>query len=140
MTVGCVHDDGVAQYARGEFLDERRNCVRLSLICLLDLSRRLPDHLVEHGSAGIESGDSHGAVRLYGRCARGERLVGHVTQGHWKTVTFVATLRRWAMRAPQTIDGSRSERNGLCRTVSRSDAQTQAYSDDRQPSGAQGHR
>ena len=44
MTVRCVHD-GVTQYARGEFLDERRNCVRLSLICLLDLSRRLPDHL-----------------------------------------------------------------------------------------------
>jgi transposase len=27
-------------------------------------------------------------VRLYGRCARGERLVGHVPQGHWKTITF----------------------------------------------------
>ena len=98
------------------------------------------DRLVEHGSAGIELGDSHGAVRLYGCCARGERLVGHVTQGHWKTVTFVAALRRCAMRAPQIIDGSRSERNRLCRTVSRSDAQTQAYSDHRQPSGAQGHR
>ena len=23
-------------------------------------------------------------VRLYGRCAHGERLVGHVPQGHWK--------------------------------------------------------
>ena len=33
-------------------------------------------------------------VRLYGRCARGERLVGHVPQGHWKTITFVAALRR----------------------------------------------
>ena len=42
-----VHDV-VAQYARGEVLDERRNSVRLSLICLLDLSRQriLPDHLV----------------------------------------------------------------------------------------------
>jgi hypothetical protein len=29
-------------------------------------------------------------VRLYGRCARGERVVGHVPQGHWKTITFVA--------------------------------------------------
>src|SRR6478672_3771678 len=29
-------------------------------------------------------------VRLYGRCARGERLVGHVPQGHWKTITLVA--------------------------------------------------
>src|SRR6201997_2921607 len=45
-------------------------------------------------------------VRLYGRCARGERLVGHVPQGHWKTITFVAALRRHGMRASQTIDGS----------------------------------
>jgi hypothetical protein len=35
-------------------------------------------------------------VRLYGRC--GERLVSHV-QGHWKTITFVAALRRHGMRA-----------------------------------------
>lgn len=45
-------------------------------------------------------------VRLYGRCARGERLVGHVPQGHWKTITFVAALRRRGMAAAQTIDGS----------------------------------
>ena len=45
-------------------------------------------------------------VRLSGRCARGERLVGHVPQGHWKTITFVAALRRNGMRAPRTIDGS----------------------------------
>jgi transposase len=45
-------------------------------------------------------------VRLYGRCARGERLVGHVPQGHWKTITFVAALRRRGMRAAQTIDGA----------------------------------
>ena len=45
-------------------------------------------------------------VRLHGRCARGDRLVGHVSQGHWKTITFVAALRRHGMRASQTIDGS----------------------------------
>ena len=45
-------------------------------------------------------------VRLYGRCAHGERLVGHVPQGHWKTMTFVAALRRNGMRAPCTVDGS----------------------------------
>jgi transposase len=45
-------------------------------------------------------------VRLHGRCARGERLVGHVPQGHWKTITFVAALRWHGMRASQTIDGS----------------------------------
>jgi hypothetical protein len=32
-------------------------------------------------------------VRLCGRCARGERLVGYVPQGHWKTITYVAALR-----------------------------------------------
>jgi transposase len=34
------------------------------------------------------------------------RLVGHVPQGHWKTITFVAALRWHGMRASQTIDGS----------------------------------
>ena len=45
-------------------------------------------------------------MRLHGRCVRGERLVDHVPQGHWKTITFVAALRRQGMRASQTIDGS----------------------------------
>jgi hypothetical protein len=29
-----------------------------------------------------------------GRCPRGERLVSHVPQGDWKTITFIADLRR----------------------------------------------
>ena len=45
-------------------------------------------------------------ARLHGRCARGKRLVGRVPQGHWKTITFVAALRRDGMRASITIDGS----------------------------------
>ena len=45
-------------------------------------------------------------MRLHGRCARGERLVDHVPQGHWKTITLVAALRRHGMRASQTIDGA----------------------------------
>jgi transposase len=44
-------------------------------------------------------------VRLYGRCPRGERLVGYVPQGHWKTLTFVAGLREHAMVAPLVVDG-----------------------------------
>src|SRR5262245_4905424 len=47
-------------------------------------------------------------VRLSGRCPRGERLIGRVPQGHWKTITFVAALRRNGMRAPCTVDGSMS--------------------------------
>ena len=45
-------------------------------------------------------------MRLHGRCVRGERLVDHVPQGHWKTITSVAALRRHGMRASRTIDGS----------------------------------
>jgi transposase len=43
-------------------------------------------------------------VRLSGRCPRGDRLVGHVPQGHWETITFVAALRRVGMRASRTVD------------------------------------
>jgi transposase len=45
-------------------------------------------------------------VRLHGRCARGERLVDYVPQGHWKTITFVAALRQHGMKASHTIDGA----------------------------------
>jgi transposase len=45
-------------------------------------------------------------VRLHGRCGRGERLVDHVPQGHWKTITFIAALRRHGMSAARTIDGA----------------------------------
>jgi transposase len=45
-------------------------------------------------------------VRLRGRCPRGERLVGRVPHGHWKTITFVAALRRNGLTAPLVIDGS----------------------------------
>jgi hypothetical protein len=68
MTIGCVHD-GVAQYARGEFLDERRNSVRLSLICLLDLSRQriLHHHRAEHWVVVRGTGDvgATKAVKLH---------------------------------------------------------------------------
>jgi transposase len=44
-------------------------------------------------------------VRLRGRCPRGERLISHVPQGAWKTITFVATLRHNKMVAPMVLDG-----------------------------------
>jgi transposase len=47
-------------------------------------------------------------VRLSSRCPRGDRLIGRVPQGHWKTITFVAALRCNGMRAPCTVDGSMS--------------------------------
>jgi transposase len=44
-------------------------------------------------------------ARLGGRCPRGERLVGRVPHGHWKTITFVAALRHNGMTAPLVVDG-----------------------------------
>lgn len=44
-------------------------------------------------------------VRAYGRAPRGQRLVGRVPHGHWKTTTFLAALRRDAITAPCVIDG-----------------------------------
>jgi transposase len=52
-------------------------------------------------------------VRLYGRCVRGERLVDHQPQGHWKTITFVAALRQNGMTAQCTIDGAMTGRRFL---------------------------
>ena len=40
-----------------------------------------------------ETSTSTNMVRLRGRCRRGERLIGRVPQGRWKTITFVAGLR-----------------------------------------------
>jgi transposase len=44
-------------------------------------------------------------LRLRGRCPRGERLISHVPQGEWKTITFVAALRHNNMVAPMVLDG-----------------------------------
>lgn len=45
-------------------------------------------------------------VRLYGRSARGTRLVDTSPHGHWKTSTFVAGLRADGMVAPTVFDGA----------------------------------
>src|SRR5262249_17884652 len=44
-------------------------------------------------------------VCLRGRCSRGERLISHVPQREWKTITFVAALRHNRMTAPMVLDG-----------------------------------
>ena len=41
-----------------------------------------------------ETGASTKMTRLYGRAKRGQRVIGRVPWGHWKTVTFVVGLRR----------------------------------------------
>jgi transposase len=45
-------------------------------------------------------------VRRYGRCPRGERLIGYAPHGHWKTITFVAGLRMRGMTAPFVLEGA----------------------------------
>jgi transposase len=45
-------------------------------------------------------------ARRRGRAPRGERLVGAVPHGHWKTTTFVAALAVTGLTAPLVIDGA----------------------------------
>jgi transposase len=52
-----------------------------------------------------ETGTSTNMARLRGRAARGERLIGKIPHGHWKTTTFVAGLRLGALTAPCVVDG-----------------------------------
>jgi hypothetical protein len=52
-----------------------------------------------------ETGLNTKMTRLYGRCPRGERLVGAVPHGHWRTTTFIAGLRQSGVIAPMVLDG-----------------------------------
>ena len=45
-------------------------------------------------------------VRTHGWSPRGERLVGHVPMGQWKTLTFIAGFRQTGMVAPMVISGA----------------------------------
>jgi hypothetical protein len=44
-------------------------------------------------------------TRTHGRALRGERLVAKVPYGRWRTLTFLAALRRDCIDAPCVIDG-----------------------------------
>ena len=52
-----------------------------------------------------ETSTNTAMVRLRGRCPRGIRLTDHVPHGHWKTITFIAGLRRRAMAPSFVLDG-----------------------------------
>lgn len=51
-----------------------------------------------------ETGTSTNMARLCGRGKRGQRVIGRVPWGHWKTMTFVAGLRQDGITAPFVID------------------------------------
>ncbi len=53
-----------------------------------------------------ETGTNTKMARLRGRCPRGQRLIGKVPWGHWKTTTFVAGLRADGISAPFVLDGA----------------------------------
>jgi hypothetical protein len=70
-------------------------------------------------------------VRLYGRCVRGGQLVGRCAArpGYHFRSRHASSWHESA--ADNRRFNDRKEILGLCRTVSRSDAQTQGYRDDR---------
>lgn len=45
-------------------------------------------------------------ARLVGWAQRGQRLIGRVAHGHWKTTTFLAGLRHDRIVAPLVVDGA----------------------------------
>jgi hypothetical protein len=45
-------------------------------------------------------------VRHYGRSPRGQRRVGSVLHGHWKTLTYVGALRIDGLTASFVLDGA----------------------------------
>ena len=51
-----------------------------------------------------ETGTNTAMVPHYGRGPRGQRVIGRVPRGHWKTLTFVAGLRAGSITAPFVID------------------------------------
>lgn len=53
-----------------------------------------------------ETGANTRMTRTHGRAPVGQRLVGAIPHGHWKTTTFVAGLRSSGMTAPMVIDGA----------------------------------
>jgi len=53
-----------------------------------------------------ETSTATAMVRLRRRSPRGKRLIGYAPHGHWKTITFVAGLRRRRMTAPFVLEGA----------------------------------
>lgn len=53
-----------------------------------------------------ETSTATNMARLRGRAPRGERLIGHDPQGHWRTLTLVAGLRHDRVVAPFALEGA----------------------------------
>src|SRR3989475_8494734 len=116
---------------RDVHLAQRRNVIA-GIVGLVfadrDSSSRSFGFLLEHRLGGTPLGG-----------AAGLRDGGRVPQGHWKTITFVAALRRNGMRAPCTVDGSMNGAKFLAYVEQclAPHPQAQGYRHDRQSSCAQ---
>ena len=53
-----------------------------------------------------ETAVSTNLARVRGRAPRGDRVIGTVPLGSWKTITFVAALRHNKMTAPMVVEGA----------------------------------
>jgi transposase len=53
-----------------------------------------------------ETAVSTNLARVRGRAPRGDRVIGTVPLGTWKTITFVAALRHDKMTAPMVVEGA----------------------------------
>jgi transposase len=53
-----------------------------------------------------ESGAQRNMKRLYGRSARGERLVDAVPGGHWKTTTMISAIRTGGVATAMVTEGA----------------------------------
>lgn len=53
-----------------------------------------------------ETAVSTNMARMWGRAARGSRVIGSVPLGAWQTITFVAALRHNKMTAPMVVEGA----------------------------------
>ena len=53
-----------------------------------------------------ETAVSTNLARVRGRSPRGDRVIGTVPLGTWKTITFVAALRHDRMTAPMVLEGA----------------------------------
>jgi transposase len=50
-------------------------------------------------------------TRLYGRCAKGERLIGKVPHNHWVNVTYICGIKQSGIVAPMSfVGGTTNER------------------------------
>ena len=53
-----------------------------------------------------ETAVSTNLARVRGRAPSGDRVIGTVPLGAWKTITFVAALRHNKMTAPMVVEGA----------------------------------